>query len=227
LLSGLESATSHSISAPDVRKVADIQQSSLYQISLHKHPLNQQIVGGHVKKLPMFYEFYAGPKLPNLDALGANGRLVFGQGFVFTGEVLGAIDTSQSASYVFAVNRGGAAAPGTIPHRQMIFFDSEVVVTTGPAGVTGTVQLFNSKGQTTSTVNLPASDVVINGNKVQVSLGTGLLPSTAAPGTRLPEGRYFYTFLAGPAPAANGTGIASFAPEYSITKVNPQGFPRD
>ncbi len=125
---------SHSISAAQVRKIAETQESSLYQYSLHKHPLNQRIVGGHVKKVPMFYEFYAGRKLADLDALGAHRCLLFGQGFVFTGEVLGPIDSSQSAEFVSAME--------------------------------------------------------------------------------------------GPSPNANGTGIASYAPEYSITSVNLQGFPK-
>ena len=225
LLSRLDVPISHSISAVHVRKIADTQESSLYQYSLHKHPLNQKIVGGHVKKVPMFFGPYAGPKLPDLDALGANGRLIFGQGFVFTGKVLGAIDSSQSSYYVFGINRGGATPPGPIPNRALIYFDAEVIVATGPTGVTGTVQLLNSSGQPTSSVNLPPDAVVIQGNQVQVSIPASLLPSTSPRGTHQPDARYFYAFWAGTSPSAAG-GIASFAPEYSITYVNPEGFPR-
>jgi hypothetical protein len=225
LLSGLDVPTSHSISAAHVRKIADTQDSSLYQYSLHKHPLNEKIVGGHVKKVPMFYGPYAGPKRPDLDAIGANGRLIFHQGFVFTGEVLGAIDSSQPSYYVFGINRGGAAAPGPFPNRAMIYFDAEVIVATGPNGVTGTVQLLNSSGQPTSSVNLPPDAVVINGNQVQVSIAASLLPSTSPRGTHQPESRYFYAFWAGTSPSAT-SGIASFAPEYAITYVNPEGFPK-
>jgi hypothetical protein len=201
-----------------------VSETSLDRYSLHKHPLNEQIVGGHVRKVPMFYGPFAGDRTPNLDATGANGRLIYGRGFVFTGEVLGPIRTTQPAVYTFGIDRGGAKAPGPYLYRPMIYFDATVSVTTGPAGPTGTVQLYNKKGVPLPATTLPTSEVQVVGDKVQVELPAGLLPSTSPPRTHLPLTRYFYAFWAGTS-ATSPSGIASFAPEYAITQVADEGFP--
>jgi hypothetical protein len=198
---------------------------ALYQDSLSKHPLNEKIVGGHVRKVPMFYGLFAGARTPNLDATGANGRLIYGQGFVFTGEVLGPISSTQPAVYSFGIDRGGATAPGPFPNRPMVFYDALVEVSTGPTGPTGTVQLLNSSGPSRPAVTLPAGAIQVAGNKVQVELPASLLPPTSPPRTHLPYTRYFYAFWAGTSATAPH-GIASFAPEYAITPVANEGFPR-
>ncbi len=202
-----------------------LPSGELDQISQRKHPLNEKIVGGHVRKLPMFYGPFLGVRSPNLDAIGANGRLIRGQGFVFTGEVLGPISKTQPAVYTFGINRGGAQAPGSFPNRPMIYYDSLVTITTGPTGPTGSVQSFRKSGTAESTVTLPAGDVQVAGDKVQVEVPASLLPSTSPPGTHLPITRYFYAFWAGTS-ATSPSGIASFAPEYAITRVAPEGFAR-
>jgi hypothetical protein len=201
-----------------------VSSGDLYRYSRHKHPLNQKIVGGHVRKVPMFYGPFAGARTPNLDATGANGRLIYGQGFVFTGEVLGPISSTQPAVYTFGVNRGGASAPGPFLNRPMIFYDALVEVSTGPTGPTGTVQLLNSSGRSRPVVTLPSSAIQVSGNKVQVELPASLLPATSPPRTHLPYTRYFYAFWAGTSATAPN-GIASFAPEYAITPVANEGFP--
>ncbi len=202
-----------------------VPHGALYPYSLRKHPLSEKIIGGHVTKVPMFYGPFAGQRTPELDATGANGRLIFGRGFVFTGEVLGPINPQQPADYVFGINRGGAAAPGPFLNRAMIYFDALAIVSTGPDGTTGTIELLNAQGQPKSSVTLPADAVQIHGNQVQVEFSASRLPPTSAPRTRQPESRYFYAFWAGTSPTAPN-GIASFAPEYAITSVAAQGFPK-
>jgi hypothetical protein len=214
-------------SAPILNPRLPVPHRLLYPYSLRKHPLNEKIVGGHVKKVPMFYGPFVGQRTENLDAIGANGRLIFGRGFVFTGEVLGPISATRPAEYVFGIDRGGASAPGPFPFRAMIYFDALVTVSTGPSGATGTVELLNTHRQVTSTVSLPANAVQVEGDKVQVQVPAGLLPSTSPSRTHLPETRYFYAFWAGTGTSATDpSDIASFAPEYAITPVLPEGFPK-
>jgi hypothetical protein len=196
----------------------------LYHGSLRKHPLSEKIVGGHVRKVPMFYGPFRGAHSPSLDATGANGRLIYGQGFVFTGEVLGPIGAAQPAAYTFAVDRGGAAAPGPFLNRPMIYYDALVQVSTGATGATGTVQLFDQSGAPLPATPLPADAIQVVGNRVQVELPAGALPSTSPPRTHLPYNRYFYAFWAGTS-ATSPHGVASFAPEYAITRVADEGFP--
>lgn len=189
---------------------------ALYELSLTKHPLYQSIKGGHVSKAPMFYSGYTGPKRLDLDVYGANARISTQQGFLLTGKLLGPIDAWQPAVYSFLIDRGGANSPGPIPDRRGITFDSTVTVTTGPGGIVGTVTLLNSQGNATSTVTLPASDVQVAGNAVNVAVATSLLPSTNPPSTHLATTRYSYTFTAG-VPGGSASDIAGFAPEYAIT----------
>ncbi len=200
-----------------------VPSGELYHESQRKHPLNEKIVGGHVLKVPMFYGPFVGVRSPNLDAIGANGRLIRGQGFVFTGEVLGPISTTQPAVYTFGIDRGGASSPGGFPNRPMIYYDAVVTITTGPTSPTGTVQLYKKSGATGRKETLPAGNVQVSGDKVQAELPADMLPPTSPAHTHLPYNRYFYAFWAGTA-ATSPSGIASFAPEYAITAVAPEGF---
>ncbi len=202
-----------------------LPSGELYRDSRSKHPLNEKIVGGHVRKFPMFYGPFTGVRTPNLDAIGANGRLIRGLGFVFTGEVLGPISATQPAVYTFGVDRGGATAPGSFPYRPMIFYDALVTVNTGPEGATGAVRLIQKSGVARSAVTLPAEDVQVVADKVQVVIPANLLPPTSSHGTRMPYSRYFYAFWAGTS-STSPSGIASFAPEYAVTQVSPEGFGR-
>lgn len=201
-----------------------VASGQLYRDSLRKHPLNQKIVGGHVRKVPMFYGPFRGAQTPSLDATGANGRLIYGRGFVFTGEVLGPIGTTQPAVYTFGIDRGGATAPGPFLNRPMIYYDALVQVSTGPAGTTGTLQLFDPSGKPGPARPLPADAIQVVGNRVQVELPASALPPTSPPRTHIPYNRYFYAFWAGTSATAPH-GVASFAPEYAITRVADEGFP--
>jgi hypothetical protein len=196
---------------------------ALYELSLTKHPLYQSIKDGHVSKAPMFYSKYTGPKRLDLDVDGAIARISPQRDFLLTGKVLGPIDASQPAFFSFLINRGGASSPAPIPDRPAITFNSTVMVTTGPGGIVGTVSLLNSQGTATSTVTLPASDVQVAGNSVNVTVAASLLPSTSPPSTHQATNRYSYTFIAG-VPGGSASDIAGFVPEYTTTIVDASTF---
>jgi hypothetical protein len=224
LLSGAEPLISAALPAAQVHRTALSHQDFLFQQSLHQHPLIETINDGHVENVPMFYAPYTGPRRPDLDVVGAKGRFIHGEGFVFTGKLLGAVDSSQSSFYVFGVNRGGASPPGPFPDRPMIDFDAEIIVATSPDGIEGEVELLNGKGQPTSTTSLVDTAVVITSNQVQVFVPARDLPSTSPPGTAETQNHYSYAFWAGVSPSAP-KGIAGFAPEYAATSVVATGFP--
>jgi hypothetical protein len=222
LLSGTESLISAALGAAAVQGTAPSVQQ-LFQQSLSQHPLIETIEAGSVSKLPMFYAGYTGPKLPDLDVLGAKAKLFRGRGFVFKGYVLGAINTSQNSFYVFGVNRGGASPPGPFPARPMIDFDAEIIVSTSPDGFEGEVQRFNAKGEPTTSSGLANNAVVFSGNRVTVFVSGGLLGSTVPRGTAELQKHYSYAFWAGVSPS-DPKGIAGFAPEFMDTSVLPVGF---
>jgi hypothetical protein len=224
LLSRTQTLSADALSAGREQATAASRLTSLYKESLHQHPLNQTIVGGQVKKVPMFYASYSGPRQPDIDVIGAKGRWSRGRGFVLTGRVLGSINSAQSLFYVFGVDRGGASGAGPYPDRAMIDFDAEIIVATSPDGYAGTVELLNSEGQVTSTTTLSFLTVAFTDNQVQVFVPAVLLPSTSPPGTAQPERHYSYAFWAGTSPSAP-KGIAGFAPEYANTSVAATGFP--
>src|SRR5580692_5266932 len=153
LLSRTETVTSAALGAAQVQGT-DPSVQQLFQQSLSQHPLVETIDRGRVAKLPMFYASYTGPKLLDLDVVGAKARLFRGRGFVFNGFVLGPINTSQQSFYVFGVNRGGASPPGPFPNRPNIDFDAEIIVATSTDGFEGEVQRFNAKGQPTTSSGL-------------------------------------------------------------------------
>jgi hypothetical protein len=191
---------------------------ALYGLSLTQHPLYQSIKDGHVNKAPMFYSKYTGPKHLDLDVYGAIARISPKRDFLLTGKVLGPIVASQPAFFSFLINRGGASSPGSIPDRSAITFNSTVTVTTGPGGIVGTVSLLNVQGNATSTVTLPANDVQVAGNSVNVTVAASLLPSTSHPSAPQATTRYSYTFIAG-VPGGSASDIAGFVPEYTTTMV--------
>jgi hypothetical protein len=224
LLSGTEPFISAALSAAQERGTSPIQENFLYQQSLHQHPLIETFKNGRVEKLPMFYALYTGPRQLDLDVLGAKARWIRGQGFVFTGHLLGAVNSSQSLFYVFGVNRGGASPPGPFPDRSLIAFDAEIIVATSPDGFEGEVELLNSKGQPTSTASLPNNAVVFYHNQVQVFVPARDLPSTSPPGTADIQNHYSYAFWAGTSPS-DPKRIAGFVPEYTLASVVATGFP--
>jgi hypothetical protein len=170
-------------------------------------------------------DLYQGPKRPDLHAQGAIGRFYHRHGFVFTGQTVGVINRSPSSFYVFGVNRGGAFPPGPFPGRPSIIFDAEIIVATSPDGVSGTIELLNSQGQTTSSTSLASNAVKFFRNHVMVTVGAGLLPATSPSGTARPFEHYSFAFWAGISPSIP-KGIASFAPRSSNAGVVAIGFPQ-
>jgi hypothetical protein len=223
LLSHLEPTISSALPAAQSQGSA-AQEEMLFQQSLSPHPLSEVFHNGRVEKQPMFYPFYTGPRLPNLDVLGAKGRLIRDGGFVFTGHVLGTINASAQTFFVWGVNRGGASPPGPFPGRPQIYFDAEVIVATNPNGVEGEVERLNNKGQVISTSSLANNAVVFNKNQIQVFVPSVFLRSTSPAGTTDPQNHYSYAFWAGTSPS-DPTGISGFVPEYTTTGVFATGFP--
>jgi hypothetical protein len=193
-------------------------QGGAFSQSLDHDPSLEKIMAGTVNRAPRFYARYSGPKRPDLHVLGANGRFLPGRGYVFVGETVGKISSSQSSFYVFGINRGGASGPGPFPDRPMIIFDAEIIVATSPDGYTATVELLNKKGQPTSSTSLTEPAIVFSNNDVGVIVPSALLPSTSPPGTAPRAERYSFAFWAGTSPSAPGK-IAGFAPVYANATV--------
>ncbi len=195
----------------------------LYELSLSRHPQYQSIVGSRVIKAPSFNTAYTGPKLADLDVLGADATIISPQQEVeFTGLVLGPINVAETGIFSFLVNRGGASSPGPIKGQPGISFDAVVQVTTGPDGTSATVSLLNSQEQPISTTSLPASSVQIAGDTVKVAVLLDLLPSTAAPSTRPGIDTESYTFTTG-LPGDSESDVAGFAPEYTMITISGSG----
>ena len=188
------------------------------QQSPRQHALNRTIESRRIEKPPIFYPPYTGPIQPDLAAVGAKARFIHGSGFVFTGHLVGAIDTSQSSFYVFGVNRGGAPSPGPFPDRPLIDFDAEIVVATSSDGWEGEVELLNGKGQIVSTTSVPNNQVVFSDNQVQVFVPGRDLPTPSPPGAARTKNHYSFAFWAGISPSAPKS-IASFFPQYAETSV--------
>jgi hypothetical protein len=224
LLSRHETSLSGGLLAARAEETATSQTGFVSPPSLDNLALTETIAGGSVDRAPRFYELYTGPKRPDLHVQSAKGQFSYPRGFVFAGQTVGAINSSQSSYYVFGVNRGGASAPGPFPDRPTIVFDAEIIIATSPDGFSGTVELLNSQGQTTSSIGLPNNDIVFHYNRVGVAVPAWLLPSTSPPGTARPDERYSFAFWAGISPSAP-KGIAGFAPEYADTSVAVTGFP--
>ena len=226
LLSRAQTSISGALSAAGGEgAVASRTALPLHQ-SIDRRPSIETAVGGTVNHAPRFYELYKGPKQPDLHVLNAHARFYFPGGFVFSGETVGAINSSQTQFYVFGVNRGGATAPGIFPDRPMIVFDAAVVVATSPNGFTGaTVDLLNSKGQVTSSTSLATTAITIRNNRVQVVVPQPCQPrllSTSPAGRRplTPEPGVFPAFLRSAGKSASVPNrIASFAPESADTGI--------
>jgi hypothetical protein len=184
--------------------------------------------GGQVRKDPMFYEFYIGPKRADLNAVAASVKLDPGKGLVFRGVMQGKIDTTPATSaddsfYVFGVNRGSSKAVAPFFNRPGVVFDAVVVVSvTHDGGITGSVVDLTTGVRTA----LAASSIKIEGKEVRVTVDPALLP-TPAGGKPLSQ----YTFnlwprssLANPAPApTHPSFVASFLPENAMAPIKVPG----
>src|SRR5262249_36518215 len=127
---------------------------------------------GFAVKVPRFYPAYTGAKRTELDAAGAKGVLDPSGNLVLTGIVTAnsipqqPTSPSQESFYVFALNRGGAPAPGPIPGRPGITFDSVVTVAIEQTGITAAV----TDLATGQTVPLSTADLLFKQNALQVTV---------------------------------------------------------
>ena len=140
------------------------------------------------KHAARFYPLYTGPRVPGLNGVSASGQISGnlnknGGNLILTGNLAGPIiakpKAGQEASYVFAVNRGGASATGPFPGRPHIRFDTQVVVNVRTTGVKPFVLVTaaSTNQPNTAAVTLSASSVVIKGNSVKVTVPLSDLPS--------------------------------------------------
>jgi len=161
-----------------------------------------------VTKHPHFYNLYTGPKLKELNATAASGKLSKdGTTFTFTGTVQGKIN-SDVAVYVWGIDRNGNLGSGPFTDRPNVKFDAVVNVRLDASlNPTATVIDLSTFKMTT----LPASSASIKGKVITVTVPSSLLPSTG-----LAPSQYRFNFW----PDYLGEqGVASFIPESSDVQV--------
>ena len=127
---------------------------------------------GVVRKAPHFYEAYTGPKLAELNAVGATAKLMRNGNFVFTGTNQGKINQAP-AVYVWGIDRSGSLGPGPFTNRPNIRFDAVVVVTLDTSHHLSAKVVDLASGTPT---DLPAGAARIRGKTVSVTV-----PSRPAP----------------------------------------------
>ena len=189
------------------------------------------------KKEAHFYQFYTGPRTPNLDGVSAtavvSGNRVTDGTLTLTGTVAGPIiakpkTAAQQAIYTFAIDRGGAAKAGPFPGRTHIRFDAVVVVPLTLGGITSAnppyVQINNASTNsplTTTTTNLSTSSVTIKGDTITVKVPLGTSTTNPIPSTGKAIDQWNFNFFTRfPSPYGSGKNgyhsIASFTPEQTM-----------
>src|SRR5579883_916565 len=165
---------------------------------------------GEVTKTPRFYELYTGPRLPELNAVKASGKLAHNGTFTFTGTNKGRIDQGP-AVYVWGIDRSGQLSSGPFPNRPGVTFDA-VVIVSFDSSLRPTAQVMDFVSG--ATTNLSPSSVHVHGRTISVTV-----PESALPSTGLPPSQYRFNYW----PADNNSGspssIASFAPEFTTVQV--------
>jgi len=169
---------------------------------------NGQKSTGIVTEVPHFYQYYAGPKLAELDAVKASGELSRdGSTFTFTGTNVGRIN-NDSATYVWGIDRSGKLPAGPFMGRPNIKFDALVIVTLNSSLKPAASVLDLASGHETV---LSPSAASIHGSTVKVTVPSQLLPSTG-----LAASHYRFNFW----PDFSGSSaVASFAPEFTTAQV--------
>jgi hypothetical protein len=189
------------------------------------------------KKQAHFYQFYTGPRTPNLDGVSASavvsGNRVTDGTLTLTGTVAGPIiakpkDAAQEAIYTFAIDRGGAAKAGPFPGRSHIRFDAVVVVPLTLGGITAAnppyVQINDASINTplaTTTIDLSTSSVKIKGDTLTVAVPLGTSTTNPIPSTGKAIDQWNFNFFTRfPSPHGSGKNgyhsIASFTPEQTM-----------
>jgi hypothetical protein len=166
---------------------------------------------GVVTKKPHFYQFYTGPKLPELNAVSASAELSSdGSTFTFTGTNQGKI-TKSPAVYVWGIDRNGNLAPGPFMGRPNVKFDALVMVSLD-ASLTPSAQVTDFASGTAT--RLPAGAASVNGRTVTVTVPTSLLPSTG-----LAPSQYHFNYWPEDGGPPVSSSVASFLPESSTALV--------
>ena len=197
------------------------------------------------KKQAHFYQFYTGPRTPNLDGVSAtavvSGNRVTDGTLTLTGTVAGPIiakptKASQEAIYTFAIDRGGAAKAGPFPGRSHIRFDAVVVVPLTLGGITAKnppyVQINDASINTplaTTTIDLSTSSVKIKGDTITVAVPLGTSTTNPIPSTGKAIDQWNFNFFTRfPSPYGSGKNgyhsIASFTPEETMFQPYIQHF---
>jgi len=180
---------------------------------------------GVVTKAPMFYEHFAGNSVSrirlDLDVVKASARVAPGQGLMLSGTMVGKInrnpaDASQSAFYVFGINRG---IPGKevapFDGRPGINFDTVVVVSITPSGITGMINdLANGTQQTIDPrqIHVSGHEVRVTVNPTQLQTLQGNIPLSQDTFNLWPRDSLAMT------PSAS-SHVASFIPENSMAPI--------
>jgi hypothetical protein len=176
------------------------------------HSHHQQNAAGSVTKTPRFYQFYTGPKLPELNSVKASATLsADGRSFTFTGTNQGRINKGP-ALYVWGVDRNGNLAPGPFTGRPNVKFDALVIVSLD-ASLSPSARVVDIASG--SAASLPAGSSSISGRTVTVTVPSSLLPST---GLAPSQYRFNYWPEDGITPGAS-SGVASFIPESKDAPV--------
>jgi len=166
---------------------------------------------GVVTKSPKFYEAYTGPRLAELSAVKASGKLsADGSTFVFTGTNKGPINAAP-AVFVWGIDRNGNLPPGFFDNRPNVKFDAEVIVTLD-ASLTPTAKILDlSKGTLTT---LPAGSATIQGRTVTV-----IVPASQLPSTGLAPSQYRFNYWPEDGGPRGSSAVSSFLPEKSDAPV--------
>jgi hypothetical protein len=179
-----------------------LSMSIVHQVKKQKGPT------GVVTKRARFYEFYTGPKLAELNTVGASGKLSRdGSTFTFTGTTKGKIN-NPVGDYVWGIDRSGNLMAGPFQGRPNVKFDAVVVVTLD-ASLMPTARVMDLS--TGNVATLPAGSARIHGKQISVTVPSSLLPST---GLAPSQFRFnFWPEYLGP------TGVSSFVPESTDVQV--------
>jgi len=180
-------------------------------------------VPGFASKVPHYYEFFQGGRRPDLNAAWTS-AVLSRDTLYLTGVMQGPVNTrptseGQESYFVWGVNRGGAATPGTaFPNRPGVVFDAVVVVSVETEGVSASVRTLGPGGGVTA---LPASSVFVSGRTVSVAVPVGALPSTGFTPDQYRVNLWPRSALPDPTRTVlqNAATVASFVPENGTLPV--------
>ena len=193
-------------------------------------PIKNEFGVGYAVKSPRLYPNYTGPKTrPDLNAAAARGFLDTQGNLVLDGVFAGQIPIgktlttqSQSAYYVFAIDRGASpAGPGPIPGRPNVKFDALVSVAFQPSGTSGSVIDLTKPNAPATPLPGNAIKITGTGNSIRVFVPLGDLPPVGG----LDASQYRVNLFARSTPLSNGDteSIASLVPEFTSFRVGTHG----